>query len=171
MFDTHFGPTFKSPWFYMGIILTIALIYIGFSSHWLVFLFCSIPIVASVYLALFIVGIRYDFEKDRYKNYLLVLQLKLGGWKDASRYTYIHISRLYVNQQFNYRSISTSTQVQGYEVSMMDSYKNKVLLDSFDGLKNAVEFAERFSENSGKTLLKYDHLIPKRKAKKSRLRK
>ena len=131
--DIKFGVSFH--FFYIGLIAILAsllvMIYTDFKTAAL------LGVIIGIFLFLSPSGTLFDLKNQRYKQYLNILFIKIGTWKDLKAFTKLELLVNYETEVKNYRSVNTRVNVDAYLIALSNKDKDKIELKEFTNYQKA----------------------------------
>lgn len=157
--EYSFGPSFKAPWFYVGMALIIASVIPFFNYDFtpgLLLLVVSFGL--GVFLMLYIRGVQIDMASGKQREYFVLFFTKFGKWKDINGYNLVGIFRSDMEGDQIVKK-SGAYQVTTWDVYLLKDKTSRALICEFEKFDEAKEFAKDFAKKYNKKVLDYSKLI------------
>src|SRR5690554_3763444 len=106
-------------------------------------------------------GLQIDLLTNNFREYGSVFGFKRGDWKSFDKYPYVTVLKSRRGVTLYSRSNRSTTIIDdAYEVVLLnETHRSKAVAQSFDKKETADLFAEQFSEQYGKALVKYNPVV------------
>ncbi|MFD1552914.1 hypothetical protein DNU06_07885 [Putridiphycobacter roseus] len=122
-------------YFYIGLVAFIISVLCILSADYRIL--GIVMLLPAIFIFLSIKGTLIDIENKRMKNYLNILNFKIGKWQGLEKFTRIELLLNSQSQTMNHRSISNNIKVRSFFIALTNDQKEKVELKEFTDYEKA----------------------------------
>lgn len=120
----------------------------------------------SVITIISLKGVEIDFVNKTVKHYWNFIFFKFGNTQEVNRFNRVELFLNKTTQTLNYRSVSTTSKVQSYHVSLTNAAKGSLEIKEFVDYKKAKELLSILGDNLNFEIINRRELIEAQRRKR-----